>query len=78
MKEAKQERRCLKCKKKLIDEKVPICPRCALEGTGAVKKAGKVAAGAAAGIAAFAAASTIFGNKKDDQEDNQAQDNEPD
>lgn len=27
-----EERRCLKCKKLLIDEKIPFCLRCKIEG----------------------------------------------
>lgn len=42
MEEEMKIRRCLFCKKKLLDEKVPICLRCKLSGRNKVGKGGAI------------------------------------
>lgn len=54
MDEVAQEKRCLTCKKKLIDESIPICLRCRLKGRNYVGTGAEVALGTAI---------TVFGVK---------------
>ena len=64
-----KERRCLTCKKRLIDGIIPICPRCKLTGTKGVKKVGGWVAGIGVGIGVTAAA--LSSNSKDDNNQDQ-------
>jgi hypothetical protein len=41
MNNEKKERRCKSCRKLLLDEKLPFCSRCVLEGRDKVGKFGK-------------------------------------
>lgn len=46
MEENTSQKRCIKCKKILIDEKIPLCKRCRLEIRNTALKVGAVAGGA--------------------------------
>ena len=54
------DRRCKSCNKLLLDEKLPICPRCMLEGRNKVGKIGGIIAGL--GTAALSSWSLIKDN----------------
>ena len=56
MSKGKKERRCKSCGKLLIDEKVPFCRRCILEGR---NKAGQGISAAVAIVSAVAIADNI-------------------
>lgn len=43
MGEETKERKCIFCGKKLLDERLPLCLRCRLEGRNTVVKVGKTA-----------------------------------
>lgn len=47
MSEKNEDRRCLTCGKKLLDEKLPICLRCRLQGRNTTAKVGEAAGGLA-------------------------------
>lgn len=62
MSEENKERRCISCGKLLLDEKIPVCRRCRLEGR---DKAGKVG-GAVGGVAmTILSASALINNNTD-------------
>ena len=59
-----KERRCLACGKRLIDEKIPICLRCKLEGRNTAGRIGEVA-----GVIALAVggSTALINNSKNDE-----------
>lgn len=64
-------RRCIKCKKKLIDEIVPICPRCKLKGVDGAKKALPILTSLAIiGGSAAAAYNNLSNNEQEDDTNN--------
>ncbi len=74
MSEEIKERRCLTCKKRLIDGIIPICPRCKLKGSNGIAKIGtRVAVAGTIAWTGYNALSSLFSNQKDDQ--NQDQEN---
>lgn len=73
MSEETKVRRCLMCKKKLIDEFLPICPRCKLKGINGAKKTVRVLTGAA--IVGGGVAVAYNNLSKDEQENDTNNDN---
>lgn len=67
-----KEKKCIVCKKKLIDEKIPICLRCKLSGkkkaSNIVKKAAEIGAG-------VVAVTTIIGNIQNNSDEDLDSDN---
>lgn len=59
------EKRCLKCHKRLINEKGPYCYRCRLEGLHTAGKAGAIVGGVALAVATTFL-STIPGDNSED------------
>lgn len=64
MSEKNRERRCKSCGKLLLDEKIPFCRRCALEGRNNVGKVGGIVGGIA--MTVFSAASLMNNNNGSD------------
>ncbi len=67
-----KEKKCIVCKKKLIDEKIPICLRCKLSGKKKASNIGKKVAGIGAGVVAVA---TIIGNIQNNSDEDLDSDN---
>lgn len=65
----KKERRCLTCKKLLLDEKFPICLRCRLQGRNEAGNVGKVIGGIALVISGAKAAIEQTKTNNDDEEE---------
>lgn len=65
MSEENKERRCKLCGKLLLDERIPFCRRCFLEGRNKVGKVGSAVGGTVMAILGVAALSN---NKTDNNE----------
>ena len=65
MSEENKERRCKSCGKMLLDERIPFCRRCFLEGRNKVGKVGSVVGGAAMTILS---ATALINNNTDNNE----------
>ena len=65
-----KERRCLTCKKLLLDEKFPVCLRCRLQGRNGAGNVGKIIGGIALVISGTKAAikQTKTDNADDEEE----------
>lgn len=68
MNNKEEERRCKSCGKLLLDEKMPFCRRCLLEGRDKVGKIGGIIGGVA--MTVLSAASLIANNTSDSVNDN--------
>lgn len=62
MEEEQKVRRCIYCKKMLLDEKLPFCLRCRLEGR---NMAGKIGSATIALIISGAQLIQVFGSSRD-------------
>ena len=63
-----KEKKCIVCKKKLIDEKIPICLRCKLSGKKKASNIGKKVVG-------VVAVTTIIGNIQNNSDEDLDSDN---
>lgn len=69
MSDEEKERRCKSCGKLLLDEKIPFCRRCVLEGRNKVGQVGEIVSVLA--VAVFGAAALV----NDDNSDADGNDN---
>lgn len=69
MSKKNEEKRCLVCKKILLDEKMPVCLRCKLQGRNAAGNVGKGIVGVALLISGTKAAIEQTKNNDEEEED---------
>lgn len=72
MSKSETERRCKTCGKRLLDEKLPFCKRCILEGRNKAGQIGGILTGAV--LTVFSAKQFLDSNSSDDMDNSDEQD----
>ena len=75
MSKEEKKRRCKSCGKLLLDEKIPLCGRCVLEGRNTVVRAGSIIGSAAIAVVA---SGVLKNNNSDDDDDEKDEDEDDD